>query len=213
MTTPKVHAIAPELVRMAVPIANLKRHPRNARKGNVEAIADSLAEFGQVRPVLVQKSTGYIVAGNHTVDAAVLRGWTHVAATRQEMTDEKALAYLVADNRLSDLAKNDDAALVAILAELDADGLLSGTGFAQTDLDELRRSLDNIDRPQEPAPTEAPLAGPGGPVIQYSIIFDNEAQQHAFYDFLRMLKDRYPDTTTVAGRIAEHIDTVMVAPA
>ena len=56
--------IAPALQALVVPMASIELHPRNPRVGDVEAIAASLGRFGQVRPVLVQASTRFVVAGN-----------------------------------------------------------------------------------------------------------------------------------------------------
>ena len=67
--------IAPELAALVVPIASLTFHPRNARQGTLEAITESLRRFGQLRPVVVQQSSMWIVAGNHLVRAARALGW------------------------------------------------------------------------------------------------------------------------------------------
>ena len=48
-------------------ITELKLHPRNPRKGNVESIRESIEHNGWYGAVLVQKSTGYIIAGNHHI--------------------------------------------------------------------------------------------------------------------------------------------------
>jgi hypothetical protein len=42
-------SIAPELEAFAVPIGTLTAHPRNPRRGNLEAISESLRRFGQLR--------------------------------------------------------------------------------------------------------------------------------------------------------------------
>ena len=47
----------------------IREHPRNPRKGDVEAIKESMQANGVYRPVIVQKSSGYILAGNHTYRA------------------------------------------------------------------------------------------------------------------------------------------------
>lgn len=107
-------------------IDDVQPHPDNARIGDVSAIAESLNRFGQVKPIVVQKSTSYVVAGNHTREAAKSLLWTHIAAVVLDIDDETAKAYLLADNRLSDRAKYDQAKLYETL-----EGLLDldGTGF------------------------------------------------------------------------------------
>ena len=66
--------IAPAIRSLAVPVADLTPHPRNARQGDVGAISESLRRFGQVLPIVVQDATGYVVAGNHLLAAAKALG-------------------------------------------------------------------------------------------------------------------------------------------
>lgn len=94
-----------------VPIDSLIAHPRNARIGKVDLIAESLAAHGQYRPIVAQTSTRYILAGNHTWKAAKSLGWTTIAVTWLDVDDAEADAVLIADNRVSDLAAYDDSAL------------------------------------------------------------------------------------------------------
>jgi hypothetical protein len=114
------------LVVETIGIDTVEPHPDNARVGDVSAIAESLERFGQVKPILIQKSTGFVVAGNHTREAAKSMGWDAIQAVLLDMDDETAKAYLLADNRLSDRAKYDQAKLYSSL-----EGLLDldGTGF------------------------------------------------------------------------------------
>lgn len=116
----------------------LVTHPGNARRGDVPAIMRSLERFGQVKPIVVQSSTGYVVAGNHVLAAAKRLGWKTVKAIVEDMDDETATAYLIADNRTSDRAKYDVGGLNALLANvLD----LEGTGFDEGDLEAIQEQL------------------------------------------------------------------------
>jgi len=74
------------LRRTLVPAGDLRPHPRNPRRGNVDAVAGSLERFGQQRPILALPD-GTIVAGHHVVQAAAALGWTHVAVVRSDLTD------------------------------------------------------------------------------------------------------------------------------
>lgn len=115
----------------------VQTHPRNARVGDVDAIAASLQRFGQMKPIVVQKSTGYVIAGNHTLLAARRLGWAQLQAVVADISDEAALAYLLADNRTSDKARYNDAALYGALESvLD----LGGTGFTAEDVETLADS-------------------------------------------------------------------------
>lgn len=125
-TPKKVQPSAAGLVVEVIGIDTVEPHPDNARVGDVTAIAESLERFGQMKAILVQKSTGFVVSGNHTREAAKSLGWEEIQAVLMDMDDETAKAYLLADNRLSDRAGYDQAKLYESLESmLD----LEGTGF------------------------------------------------------------------------------------
>lgn len=136
---------APGLDALVVPIRSLKRYPGNPRRGDAHAIAQSLERFGQMKPVVVQESTRYIVAGNHTTDGAEQAGWKRIAAVVAPLSDEEAEAYLVADNAIGDLAENDEAALSEILGRLAERGQLEGTGYTPDTYAELRARLAAVE--------------------------------------------------------------------
>lgn len=138
---------AHELQVERVPVGDLIPYPGNARHGDIGAICQSLQAHGQYRPLVVQASTSYVIAGNHTLAAAVQLGWTEIAITRLDVDDEQAKRILLVDNRTQDLATNDDSALAALLEELAAtDEGLDGTGFDGDDLDDLLADLDAADK-------------------------------------------------------------------
>lgn len=134
--------IREELAYLTVPIDEVSNHPRNVRQGDVGAIAESLKEHGQYRPIVVQRSTGYVLAGNHTLKAAKALGWKKVAVTYVECDDERALRILLADNRTNDLATYDDGALAELLKELtESETGLAGTMYDGDALDQLLSDL------------------------------------------------------------------------
>jgi hypothetical protein len=108
-------------------IDTVEPHPKNPRVHDLDAIAGSLERFGQTKPIIVQRSTGYVVAGNGTRLAAKEKlGWEEIGAVVLDMDDETADAYLAADNRTSDRAKYDSEQLFSLLEGIDD---LDGTGF------------------------------------------------------------------------------------
>lgn len=124
--------IALALQALAVPIETVTLHPNNPRVGDVEAVAASLKRFGQMRPILIQASTRYVVAGNHLLRAARSLGWTELAVVVVDIDD--ATAYLLADNRTSDLGGYDERLLAAILAEAAAADNLAATAEPERSL-------------------------------------------------------------------------------
>lgn len=125
MKTPKMQVL---------PIDRVEQHPLNARVHNVEAIEKSMTEFGQYQPIVVQESTGFVIAGNGRLLAARNLGWTEISAVVHDIDDERAAAMLLVDNRTSDLATYDPEALVALLESVDD---LEVAGYSEQDLTEL----------------------------------------------------------------------------
>lgn len=138
------HQINAALLYYITPIDAPLVHPRNARIGDVAGIRESLERFGQVRPILVQESSAYIVAGNHTFKAAKELGWTHIAAVGVKLPDEEALSYMIADNRLADRGSYDDEVLAASLQQLMLAGKLAGTGYSPDEVDDLLSAMDAL---------------------------------------------------------------------
>jgi hypothetical protein len=130
--------IIDELQTHAVAIASVTNHPRNVRQGDIGAISQSLKDNGQYRPIVVQRSTGHVLAGNRTLKAAKALGWKDIAVTFVDCDDDRALRILLADNRTNDLATYDDNALAELLKELACTPLaLEGSMYSGDDLDDI----------------------------------------------------------------------------
>lgn len=121
------------------PLAKLTQYPGNPRRGNVELIAESLKVNGQYKPIVVQKSTGHILAGNHTALAAESLGWDTIAAVTVDVDDDEARRIVLADNRTADMSGHDDEELLALLK---ASPALDGTGYSDDDIAILVAYLD-----------------------------------------------------------------------
>lgn len=142
----KVWHGANALRRLLVPVESLEPFPGNPRLGDVAAVRASLERFGQTKAIVVDAATPTrIVAGHHVRLAAADAGWTHVAAQPHEFADDdEARAYLLADNRSSELGAWDIGLLaehISYLADLDA---LGGTGYTADDLDGFLADLAKI---------------------------------------------------------------------
>jgi len=133
-------------------VADLKPRPRNARthsKQQIRQIAESIRTFGFNNPVLVDVD-GMILAGHGRVEAAKLLGMETVPTIRLgEMTEEQKRAYVLADNRLAELAGWDKELLAFDLQELttfDLDFDLTTTGFETPEIDILIDGLESKDK-------------------------------------------------------------------
>jgi ParB-like chromosome segregation protein Spo0J len=131
---------------VSVPLEKLILDDRNARRGDVAAIVESLTEFGQHRPVVVQKSTNKIIAGNHLYMAAEALGWESVDAYYVDDDDAKALRRSLADNGTGDLAKWENDTLAALLQEAGDDV----PGFDEAFLDKLLKDAGPEEKEPDP---------------------------------------------------------------
>lgn len=124
---------------LLVPIADVRPADRNPNNGDVEQIAESIIVNGFQVPVIARRDTHEIVAGNHRYYALISLGATHVPVIWTEMDDAAAMRFLIADNRMARLGRDDPALLLELLHEVeDATPLgLAGTGFTHEDLDYL----------------------------------------------------------------------------
>lgn len=131
---------------VVVGVDELKPYDKNPRIGDVGAIAESLEENAQYRPIVVQKSTKKILAGNHTWQAAKHLGWDEIAVVFVDVDDERAKKIVLADNRTNDLAGYDTKALTELLDSI-PDPV--GTGYSNEDvqvlLDQLESDNDEAD--------------------------------------------------------------------
>ena len=71
------------LSALAVPIDSLTPYQDNPRRGDLEAIKESLAANSQYRPIVASRRTGEVLAGNHTLRAAEQLGWTRNSAAHR----------------------------------------------------------------------------------------------------------------------------------
>lgn len=150
-----IHNIHPDLLPLATPIDDLHLDPANARTGHdVERIAASLAQYGQRKPLVANRSeAGKIEAGNGTWQAAKSLGWTHVAAVFVEDDPMTAVGYAIADNRTAELSQWDLKTLQTLMASIDP-GL--ETGFADGELEEMLRAAGiDLDEPALGEPGDA----------------------------------------------------------
>jgi ParB family chromosome partitioning protein len=147
-----------DLRPLSRPIAELWAWQGNYRQGDVGAVSLSLDRFGQTKPVVARHFGDRltVIAGNHTLEAARQLGWNHLAVVvRDDLNEEEAIAYAIADNRTSDLATNNEAVLGQLLARLaHNDDLLIATGFDGDDIDDLHED------PLPPLPPDEPKLCP-----------------------------------------------------
>lgn len=131
-----------------VPVTALRPYKGNARthsRKQISKIAESISAFGFTNPVLVNDANG-IIAGHGRVAAAQQIGLTEVPVLRiGHLSTDQVRAYIIADNRLDELAGWDDELLAIELQHLSAANLEFGVtaiGFETPEIDLLIEGLD-----------------------------------------------------------------------
>lgn len=128
-------------------------HPDNANVGNVDVIAESIRVNGFYSPIIVQATTGYIIAGNHRFQAAKKLGMEQVPVVYLDVDDDEAKRIMVVDNRTTRLGHDDSELLTQLLEDLgDTEIGLMGTGFSHADLQTLIDQADKFDPDYQPEP-------------------------------------------------------------
>ena len=131
--------ITAQLWPLALPIGDLIEDPSNARlhnEQNINAIKSSLQKFGQRKPVVLNKQSGIVLAGNGTLTAARALGWEYLATVIVDDDPATATGFAIADNRTAELATWDDEVLAELLESID-DDLSADLLFEAGELEEL----------------------------------------------------------------------------
>jgi hypothetical protein len=155
-----------------IAVDTLKPNARNARthsKKQIRQIADSIATFGFLVPILVNEDR-VVIAGHGRYAAAKLLGLKQVPAIEvRDLSEAKRRALTLADNKIADNAGWDRELLAAELPELAellmVEGLdISVTGFEPVEIDQL--TTDFEDDPADPADTVDPRWATAAPVTK-----------------------------------------------
>ncbi len=145
-----------------VGIGTVQLNPSNPRlnEAAVMPVADSIRRFGFRVPIVVNRRTNIIEAGNTRWKAAKKLGMEEIPVVFVEDDDVTAAAYGIADNRTGEIAEWDEPALATILSSLQDVGQLDMTGYGAEDLGELIAGLQAGQEPKEEGAIPEPQEGP-----------------------------------------------------
>jgi len=189
--TPAGAAEAPQIAvhcshDQQVPVGDLKPHPGNPNKHparQVELLAKIIRTQGWRAPIVVSRRSGFVVTGHGRLAAAKLLQVATVPVNFQDFeTEAQETAHLLADNQIAELAEIDDDALREALSGLkDLGADMDLTGFTGEALDEALADLPTGEEGDKPPKFN----------IAYTIAFEDTQQQEAWYDLLRIWKQRF----------------------
>lgn len=177
----------------SVAVTDLKPYANNPRKGNVKVIAESLKTYGQYKPITVNSRTREILAGNHTFQAAVELGWETIDVTFVDVDEETAGKIVAIDNRSSDLGEYDNEKLLELLSSIPD---LDGSGYEQTDLDDLKALLEESVAPTVSSYSEVKTGETGQSGTLTIPSLEEYAERYA-QKATRMLIADYPNATYI----------------
>ncbi len=210
-----------EKVRVVLtPLSEITEADRNVKDHDIGAIHESMNRFGFTSPLLMNEATKKLVAGHGRVEALrQKKQFGEKVPNNIEVSDngdwlvpiirgvyfkneEEAQAYLLADNRLTELGGWNTTALVEELQKLAESSSLEGTGFDDADLNALMEEYDS----SSDDGSDSSLLPVGAP--KYEIVFDDESQQAMWFTFLNWLKDN-TDGETIGERLYQHIELIL----
>lgn len=136
-----------------VKIKDLKPYENNAKIHSdyqIGLLVKSIEEFGFINPVLIDEDNN-VLAGHGRIEAAKqLKIKELPAIVIEGMTETEKQAYIIADNRLSELAMWDNRIIAQELKDLkESDFDTDVTGFSAEDID-----FSFLDDTEEPEDTE-----------------------------------------------------------
>jgi hypothetical protein len=174
-------------------LTDLTPYPHNPRKGNVSIIAESLEAYGQYKPITVNKRNNQILAGNHTYQAAQTLGWKDIAVVFVDVDEVTAAKIVAIDNRASDSSVYDNEILLELLGNLPT---LEGTGYDNSDLDDLVALLEEAETPTVAGFTEPKVGTEGNSNAVVGVSLADYAERYA-QKASRMLVADFPNDTYV----------------
>lgn len=132
MTTTKTFTVK-QLAKMGNP-----KNPRWMPESQLDALTQSLQEFGLVEPIIVNTRTNQIVGGHQRVAAAQKAGYENLEAVIIDVTPEKELALNLLLNKVKGDWDYDK--LAECLSELSLEDF-NVTGFSQSEAEAIIQSI------------------------------------------------------------------------
>lgn len=192
-----------------VPITDVKpfgSNPRTIPDLAISSVADSIKEFGWQQPIVVDENN-VVIAGHTRLKAAEKLGLIEVPIkVASDLTFEQIRQFRILDNKLGELTSWDEDVLQAELLQMDM-----GIFESLWSMNDANGSIDGLDKYDftvgldENDDVDKPVNAFGNPIIQYTIIFDNELQQEDWFNFIKQMKAHYPSDDSIASKITRFI--------
>jgi ParB-like chromosome segregation protein Spo0J len=149
-----------------ISLEQLQKWPKNPKLHDLEQINASMTRFGYVTPILVDETSGRLIAGHgriETLETRKMRGeppparvkvdpetgeWYAPVIRGISFEDEaEARLFLLADNRLVEAGGWDAELLLPMIQDLDRETMMTA-GFHDSDVERLLKQLDGDNEKQ-----------------------------------------------------------------
>lgn len=189
---------------------NWRTHPTGQRS----ALSDLLADIGIADAVLAREVSGgrlMLIDGHLRAD---ILGSSTVPVLVLDVTEAEADLILATHDPVAAMAGSDASKVDALLATIKTEStpiaaLLASLQAAKSDEPMPTPRSHKSTSEESYADPETEFREPGK-VIQYTLIFDDESQQDAWFSFVRWLK-KSVDGETIGGRLANYIEGLEIA--
>jgi len=139
-------------------VKDLKKYPENPKKhpkNQIKKIADSIKEFGFTVPLIIKNNE--IIAGHGRIEAAKELGLKEVPVIeRDDLTDEQAKAFRIADNKLTESDWEDNLLREELKKLKENNYNLNVTGFSESELNKIFESQEGSYTDKIEPPTYEP---------------------------------------------------------
>src|SRR5438045_2286336 len=149
-------------------------NPRRHTRKQIRQIADSIATFGFNVPILIDRHDN-VIAGHGRLAAGCTLGWSEVPTLcLDHLSPAQARAFMIADNRLTEIGTWDDRLLAEQLRDLSLLGLdfsVELTGFEMGEIDLRIAALEEWSGSEDDRADAVPDALAGPPVSKRGVLW------------------------------------------
>lgn len=183
-------------------VEQLKPYVRNNKRHGeeqIERLIKSIAQFGFNQPIVVDENC-VILVGHGRYEAAKRMNLQSIPVlVKVGLSEKQKKAYRIIDNKLSDQGEYDEEALTVELMELES----MDFDMASFGIDLSHGGTDDDDESGQSIKEKGV-----GYKIEYTMVFDDEAQQDAWFKLLKILKQRYPYLVTTGQRMEAYVTDI-----
>lgn len=161
------------------------------------ALEGVMEEIGFIQQVIVNRRTGHIVDGHLRVKTAIENGMKEVPVGWVDLTEEEEALALATFDPLGALAGTDAEILDSLLRGVDTENKAVAGLLAETA--KQAGIVDFMSEPKQKKGREKKEEE------KYELKFDDEDDKATFFEFVKLLRRRYPSIESIAARLAVYI--------